>query len=60
MQFLDDDDDNIYAFPKEYSAIAHHDKLFALPAAITATKNMPKRHTQCTFRITLTGDMKKI
>ncbi len=60
IQFLDDDDDNIYAFPKAYSALVHHDKLFVLPAAITATKSMPKRHTRRSFRITLTDDVKKI
>jgi len=52
MQFLADDD-SIYAFPSQFAAICHHDKLFALPAAITACKNMPKWHSQCSFRIAL-------
>jgi len=59
-QFLDDDDDIIYAFPEQFRAVHHHDKLFALPAAITACKNMPKRHAQCSFRVTLPEDVAMI
>ena len=53
MQLLDDDDDSVYEFPSQYWELSHHDKLFSLPAAITACKRMPKRHTKRFFRITL-------
>lgn len=54
IQFFDDDAaEGPYEFPSEYSATSHHDKLFALPAAITALKKMPKRHQERQFRVTL-------
>lgn len=53
MEFLDNDDENVYEFPPQFRDLSHHDKLFALPAAITARKNMPKRHATRQFRITL-------
>lgn len=60
MQFLDIDDDTIYEFPPQYTDLAHHDKLFALPAAITACKRMPNRHSKRHFRVTLPDAVARI
>ena len=52
MELLDDDfDHEVYEFPREYGELGHHDKLFALPAAVTACRKIPKRHTLRTFRV---------
>lgn len=61
IEFFDDDAvEGTYEFPPEYAAISHHDKLFALPAAVTACKKMPKRHHQRQFRITLPPEVAAI
>lgn len=60
IQFLDDDDDVIYAIPEQYRATSHHDKLCVLPAALIALKNMPRRHTRRSFKVSLADEVKRI
>jgi hypothetical protein len=55
MQFMDDD--LVFGFPDECKALTHHERLFSLPIAIAAKKDLTPRWRQRSFKVTLPPDI---